>query len=70
MEGLQALALSGLAQSSLLIAGLAVYRVDPTTRVIGASAGFGAGALIAAVAFDLVPEAESMEKPPAACWPC
>lgn len=58
MEGLQAFALGGLAQSSLLLAGLAVYWVRPSTKVIGCLAGFGAGALISAVAFDLVPEAE------------
>jgi ZIP family zinc transporter len=60
MEGLQAFALGGLAQSSLLLAGLAVYWVRPSTRVIGALAGFGAGALVSAVAFDLVPQAEAL----------
>ena len=58
MEGLQAFALGGLAQSSLLLAGLAVYWVRPSPKVIGCLAGFGAGALISAVAFDLLPEAE------------
>jgi ZIP family zinc transporter len=68
MKGLEALALGGLAQSSLLLAGLAVYWVRPTTRVIGALAGFGAGALIAAVAFDLVPQAEEMAHWESALW--
>jgi ZIP family zinc transporter len=68
MEALEAFALGGLAQSSLLLAGLAVYWVHPTTRVIGALAGFGAGALIAAVAFDLVPQAESLENWETALW--
>jgi ZIP family zinc transporter len=68
MEALEAFALGGLAQSSLLLAGLAVYWVRPTTRVIGALAGFGAGALIAAVAFDLVPQAESLENWETALW--
>lgn len=58
MEGLAAFALGGLAQSSLLLAGLAVYWVRPSQKVIGCLAGFGAGALISAVAFDLVPEAD------------
>ncbi|HET9260311.1 MAG TPA: hypothetical protein VFP42_09320 [Acidimicrobiia bacterium] len=58
MEGLEAFALGGLAQSSLLLAGLAVYWVRPSAKVIGCLAGFGAGALISAVAFDLLPEAE------------
>jgi ZIP family zinc transporter len=68
MEGLQAFALGGLAQSSLLLAGLAVYWVRPTTRVIGGLAGFGAGALIAAVAFDLVPQAQVLEDWETALW--
>ena len=68
MKGLEALALGGLAQSSLLLAGLAVYWVRPTTRVIGGLAGFGAGALISAVAFDLVPQAEEMEHWESALW--
>jgi ZIP family zinc transporter len=61
MKGLEAFALGGLSQSSLLLAGLAVYWVRPSKRVIGSLAGFGAGALVAAVAFDLVPQAESLE---------
>jgi hypothetical protein len=61
MEGLQALALGGLAQSSLLLAGLVVYWVRPSDKVIGALAGFGAGALIRAVAFDHSGELRSGE---------
>jgi ZIP family zinc transporter len=68
MEGLEAFALGGIAQSSLLLAGLAVYWVRPTTRVIGGLAGFGAGALVAAVAFDLIPQAEGMEQWEVALW--
>jgi len=68
MEGLQAFALGGIAQSSLLLAGLAVYWVRPSTKVIGGLAGFGAGALVAAVAFDLIPEAEEMESWEVALW--
>ena len=60
MEGLEALALGGLAQSSLLLAGLVVYWVRPSAKVIGALAGFGAGALISAVAFDLIPESSDL----------
>jgi len=54
---LEAVLLATLAQSSLLIAGFVVYRFSFTVKVIGGLAGFGAGALIGAVAFDLIPEA-------------
>jgi ZIP family zinc transporter len=46
-----------LAQSSLLIAGLLVCWVTVPTKVVGILGGFGAGAMIAAVSFDLLPEA-------------
>lgn len=48
-----------LAQSSLLVAGLLVCWVTVPTKVVGILGGFGAGAMIAAVSFDLLPEAES-----------
>jgi zinc transporter, ZIP family len=47
-----------LAQSSLLVAGLLVCWVTVPTKVVGILGGFGAGAMIAAVSFDLLPEAE------------
>jgi zinc transporter, ZIP family len=47
-----------LAQLSLLIAGLAVCWVTVPTKVVGILGGFGAGAMIAAVSFDLLPEAQ------------
>jgi ZIP family zinc transporter len=68
VEGLEAFALGAAAQSSLLLAGLAVYWVRPTTKVIGGLAGFGAGALISAVAFNLIPEAEGMAGWESALW--
>ena len=53
---------SSLAQAVVLIlSGLVVYVVRVPPKVIGALAGFGAGALISAIAFDLIPEGESLD---------
>jgi zinc transporter, ZIP family len=43
----------------LLFAGLLVCWVRVPTKLVGILAGFGAGAMIAAVSFDLLPEAEA-----------
>jgi zinc transporter, ZIP family len=45
-----------IAQSSLFLAGLVVCWITVPKRVVGVLAGFGAGAMIAAIAFTLVPE--------------
>jgi len=55
---LDAFALGAVAQSSLLLAGVFVLWITVPTRIVGILAGFGAGAMISAIAFDLVPEAE------------
>jgi len=55
---LHAFGLGVLAQSSLLVAGLLVCWLTIPTRLVGILAGFGAGAMISAIAFDLVPEAQ------------
>jgi zinc transporter, ZIP family len=60
---LEALGWGLLAQSSLLVAGLLVCWVTVPTRVVGILGGFGAGAMIAAVSFDLLPEAQVHIKP-------
>jgi ZIP family zinc transporter len=52
-----------LAQSSLLVAGLLVCWVTVPTKVVGILGGFGAGAMIAAVSFDLLPEAQAHIEP-------
>ena len=65
---LDALTLGTLAQSSLLLAGLLVCWVTVPRRVVGALAGFGAGALVAAVSFDLIAEAEALESWQLALW--
>jgi zinc transporter, ZIP family len=53
---LEAFGLGLIAQSSLFLAGLVVCWITVPTRVVGVLAGFGAGAMIAAIAFTLVPE--------------
>jgi zinc transporter, ZIP family len=69
MDGLiQAFGLGLIAQSSLLIAGLLVCWVNVPRRVVGVLAGFGAGAMIAAIAFDLVIEAEALPPAEFAIW--
>jgi ZIP family zinc transporter len=50
-----------LAQSSLLLAGLLACWVKVPRLLVGILAGFGAGAMIAAISFDLVAEAEELE---------
>ncbi|WP_062464035.1 hypothetical protein [Demequina soli] len=56
---IEALLVGVAAQSSLLLAGLIVYRVTIPDRAVGQLAGLGAGALVAAAAFQLVPEAQA-----------
>jgi ZIP family zinc transporter len=56
---LEALGWGLLAQSSLLVAGLLVCWVTVPPKVVGILGGFGAGAMIAAVSFDLLPEAQA-----------
>jgi ZIP family zinc transporter len=63
---IQAFILGAVAQSSLILSGLLPYAVRIPDRIVGILAGVGAGALIAAVAFDLVPDAIS--GPEAAVW--
>jgi ZIP family zinc transporter len=60
---LEALGWGLLAQSSLLVAGVLVCWVTVPTKVIGILGGFGAGAMIAAVSFDLLPEAQDDIEP-------
>ena len=57
---LRAFGLGALAQSSLLFAGLFVCWVKVPRLVIGVLAGFGAGAMLAAISFDLVAEAQEL----------
>ena len=56
----EAVILGIVAQSSLLLAGLVATWVTVPTRVIGALAGFGAGAILSAATFDLTDQAEAL----------
>ena len=65
---LKAIALGTLAQSALVLSGFLVYWVKFPPKFVGILAGFGAGALIEAVAFDLVAEAQSLDSLQFAVW--
>jgi ZIP family zinc transporter len=65
---LNAILLGAAAQSSLILSGLVVYGVQVPPRVIGALAGLGAGALVSAIAFDLIPEGKVLDNAQLALW--
>jgi ZIP family zinc transporter len=65
---LDAFVLGAVAQSSLLLAGLVACWVTVPRKVVGTLAGFGAGAMLAAISFDLVAEAEALESWEFALW--
>ena len=59
---LEALLLGLVGQSSLLLAGVAVCWITVPRRIVGLLAGFGAGALLASVSFDLLAETGGLEQ--------
>jgi zinc transporter, ZIP family len=65
---IQAVVVGAIAQSSLLLSGLAVYAVRVPRRLVGILAGYGAGALVAAIAFDLIPESEVLPRIESSAW--
>jgi ZIP family zinc transporter len=65
---LSSFGLGAVAQLSLVLSGLAVFLVKVPRRTVGDLAGFGAGALIAAVAADLLPNAKLLEMWQVALW--
>jgi len=65
---IQAFVLGAVAQSSLVLSGLLPYVVRIPDRVVGLLAGAGAGALISAVAFSLIPEANAISQLEVAGW--
>jgi len=65
---LNAILVGALAQSALVISGLLVYRFKFPDRFIGFLAGFGVGALIEAIAFDLIAETKDLSGFEFALW--
>lgn len=59
---LEALLLGLVGQSSLLVAGVAVCWITVPRTIVGLLAGFGAGALLASVSFDLLAETDGLEQ--------
>lgn len=57
---LEAFGVGLLAQSSLFVAGVAACWLTIPARIVGILAGFGTGAMLAAISFDLLPEAEGL----------
>jgi ZIP family zinc transporter len=58
---LEAFGLGAIAQSSLLLAGLVVLWVTVPRKVVGVLAGLGAGAMLAAISFDLLAETKGLD---------
>jgi zinc transporter, ZIP family len=65
---LNAVLLGVLAQSALVISGFIVYWVKLPPRFVGLLAGFGIGALIEAIAFDLVAETKDLSSAQFGLW--
>ena len=63
-----AFVLGAASQLSLVMSALAVFMVSFPKRLVGALAAFGAGALIAAVARDLLPEAHRLSVLQGSLW--
>jgi hypothetical protein len=64
----EAFALGAVAQISLLLSGLFATWITVPSRIVGWLGGFGAGALMSAVAFDLVKQAEALGGPGLVAW--
>jgi ZIP family zinc transporter len=65
---LHAFALGAASQLSLILSGLLVFLVTMPRHLVGALAGFGAGALIAAIALDLLPQARHLQLLQVSIW--
>jgi ZIP family zinc transporter len=65
---LEAFLLGAVGQVSLVLAGLAAYVIKLPTWVVGSLAGYGAGSLLGAITFDLVPQADVLPGIESALW--
>jgi ZIP family zinc transporter len=65
---LNAFGLGAASQLSLILSALLVFAFTFPRRMVGAMAAFGAGALIAAVSRDLLPEAHELQLVQASLW--
>jgi ZIP family zinc transporter len=65
---LNAFLVSFLAQSPLILGGLLAYWFRIPTKLIGWLGGYGAGALFAAIAFTLMPDADTLSPQMAVLW--
>jgi ZIP family zinc transporter len=65
---LEAVVVAAAAQISLVLSGLVVYATKVPSEVVGAVGGFGAGALIGAIAFDLIPQGASLANLELSLW--
>ncbi len=65
---LEAFVLGAVGQVSLVLAGLAAYVIKLPTWVVGSLAGYGAGSLLGAITFDLVPQADVLPGWDSAVW--
>jgi ZIP family zinc transporter len=59
MNALSAALLGGLSAMTLVLGAVVAFRLRPSPRAVGLVMGFGSGALLAAVAYELVPESEA-----------
>jgi ZIP family zinc transporter len=65
---LDALTLGFVAQTSLILCGAIVFWMTFRDGLVGLFAGLGAGLLLGAIAFDLIPSAESLSPVEISAW--
>ncbi len=65
---LDAVVVSLIAQSPLILGGLLVYWFNIPTKWVGWLGGYGAGALFSAIAFNLIPDADTLSPQMVVVW--